>query len=330
MSETLDVVIPVHAPDIERLTRRCLPSLLRNLSGVHAVSVIVTDGSTEQVRQACVGMSGVRILHAAELVPALDARLGSRRCRAALVAGDLACSLLRRVGRDVRYTPALARRGWFHQQIAKLAYAELTTATHYLAVDADMICARPTTVEELFDDGRPIGELFERIPPSQQAWYGWARSLLGLTDGPARALAMPPLVFIAGEVRAMVDEVLRVAPDQWVPDLVGRLAFGGGPGDPGYRWQRLLLMLPWTEYALYHTYLHARRSLGETYALESPLRLSGRAVWSDRDLERWVGIEQAAIRERFVFTLVQPTVDLSAEVLFREFPWLAEVHVSLE
>jgi hypothetical protein len=322
MRQLMDVVVPVHAPDLHRLGRYCLPSVLRNLRGVNTISVVVTDNSFEEAAELCSAFRDVKVLHASELVPALGSTLQRPRARAGLATAQSVCALLRRVGRDVRYTPALIARGWFHQQVVKLAYADFTSATHYLAIDADMICARETHVDELVVDGRPIAQLYDRIPPNQDGWYRWAATLLGTVSNPAQALAMPPFIFVSAEVNSLLEEVNRTAPNRRLVDLIELLVLGIPSERPSRRWDRLLMMLPWTEYSLYHTHLLKAGRLQDVYETKAQLSLLGRAVWTESDLIGWEGIASAAVYEGFVFTLVQPSLGDQSRLLEREFPWL--------
>jgi hypothetical protein len=324
MHELVDVMIPVHAPDIERLRRYCLPSLIRNLKGIRTITVVVTDDSFERVVTLCGSLPSVEVVAASALVPVLGDAFRSTRRRAALAVAHRLCALLRRAGCDVRYTPALAERGWFHQQVVKLAYADLTPAPYYLAVDADMICARETHVDELFVNGRPIARLYDRIPPSQVGWYRWSATLLSASPYPSQALAMPPFIFVAAEVRSLPEEVNRSAPTRNLVDLLEILVLGRGSVEhPGRQWERLLLMLPWTEYSLYHTYLFKFGRLQEVYELASSLNLLGKAVWDEADIPGWQGVVAAAhSRESFVFTLLQPSLGDQGQLIEQEFPWL--------
>src|SRR5690606_42105927 len=45
-------------------------------------------------------------------------------------------------------------RGWYRQQLIKLAIAERVASDYYLTFDADVVATRPITIERLLPGGR--------------------------------------------------------------------------------------------------------------------------------------------------------------------------------
>lgn len=94
-----------------------------------------------------------------------------------------------------------------------------------------------------------------------------------------------------------------------------RFVYGNvdGPAD------LLLSMLPWTEYSLYHTYLHGCGLISRHYRENRGPAMLGNALWSAAEAESWSGRPSIEQREPHVFTLVQPHAGFAIERLEHEF-----------
>jgi hypothetical protein len=307
----LTVVVPVHRPDHDRLARLLLPSLLHNLAGPYDIFVIATDGCAAEVRERTSGLP-VRVADGAQVLPALG-RLGSPRGRAALLVVAAMHAALRRAGIGSRYSPRYAERGWFQQQALKLAFAEIVDTRFYLAVDADMICVRPTHIDELVVEGKAPIEHFDRIPPEQVPWYRWAAELLGVEPPPV-AMAMSPFIFATDLVRDLLD--------RWQAAPRARLARAGHQlvyGRPRGQTDIWLSLLPWTEYALYHTHLVSTQSTVDYYRHSSDLVLLGNALWHAEERAAWSAVSSIEQMTPHVFTLVQPSAGIPVAELEATF-----------
>ena len=159
--------------------------------------------------------------------------------------------------------------GWYVQQLVKLAIAERIATPFYLTLDADVICGRPTRYEDLVVEGRALVQL---SPPNHPEWNDDAERVLGLRR--------------SGRQYGVTPAVLSV-------DAVHALAAHLG----GAAWRRLLLRsLPWTEYALYHTFLE-RTGLQDTYhVLAGHDVVYSNSVWMESEFDDW---DPAATRSPF-------------------------------
>jgi hypothetical protein len=189
--------------------------------------------------------------------PAIEAALARLTPRYAL-----------RVEREAELVPELALaprlRGWFRQQLIKLAIHERVETDFYLTLDADVICTRRVAPESLAPEGRGLCHV---IPRDLHAdWYRGSEAVLGIAN--ARR----------GGLHAVTPAVLnRRAVAELAAYLEGRAEsglFASGLRGLRQRWLffrakrtesrhfaawRLLLTAgaPWTEYALYYTFLEA-------------------------------------------------------------------------
>jgi hypothetical protein len=261
----VDAVLPVTLGDLER-ARLLLRSLRRHASGLRTLWVVT---------------------------PASDAHTAEEH-----LGRELAPSVMRVIS-ETDVVPELRQfrmRGWLTQQIVKLAMAERVESDFYLTLDADVVCTRPVTLDRLVRDGRaPMHVIDEDIRP---AWYAWAAAVLGLA--PARQHIfhnVTPTLLSRGGVRALAQHLgrrwrrLQIASGRRsLGNLRHRLRFAAGAGDLEPWRLYLCLSTPWTEYALYYTFLEATGRLHEFHT-ESPSCLYDveRSVWyvNGLDLDSW-------------------------------------------
>lgn len=268
----LDAVLPLTRADAERAQRLLLPSLLANLNDLQTCWIVVPDREVAICRRSF-STHKVEVVSEYEVVPELRLidRLGPL-----VMLGNLPLHPHRRPGRIFR--------GWYKQQLIKIAAGEsLITTPAYLTLDADVLCTRPTDADELLPDGRALIEL--RPEPEHPLWY--RRS--------ARALCLP-----------MPSREMSVTPALLVCDVIRRLADWLGP-----RWRRSLISrLPWTEYAVYLTFLEAE---GITDVHHVPGQLLSDGCWH-RDA--WRDWEPGKLFTRDApapFTLVQSHLGVPVE-----------------
>ncbi len=131
------------------------------------------------------------------------------------------------------------QRGWYKQQILKLAAADFISTDWYLTLDADLICTRFIDERFLFPEGKAIWQ--RELASVHPDW--WAGSRLVLHDGKHAALN--------GIVFGVTPALLHTAS---VKSLISRLSLLYRGSD----WTVELLKnahLDWTEYSLYWTHL---------------------------------------------------------------------------
>ena len=163
--------------------------------------------------------------------------------------------------------------GWHVQQLVKLAIADRVATPFYLTLDADVICVRPTRYEDLVRDGRALAQITR---PHHPEWNDDAERVLGLPRS-GRQYGVTPAVLSR-------DGVLRL-----------RRHLGGD-------WRgRLLRELPWTEYALYNTFLEATGQWTRHHVSGGDRCLYGNCVWIG---SQWPGWRPKA-DGRYRFSVVQ-------------------------
>jgi hypothetical protein len=199
---------------------------------------------------------------------------------------------------ETRIVPELAGsrvKGWYKQQLVKLAMAEHVASDYYLLLDADVICARRVRSGDLFDSTKALCHRYHSR--KHDAWYAWAQRVLGMRRSGWVHGVTPTLLsrHAVGELTRHLNG-LPPRPGGWWPRLAAgaqRIAGGWGRAtergdEPSvHRWRRVLLAsLPWTEYALYFTFLEGTGRF-EHFHAHAPRSLAGDCLWRSDRFEDW-------------------------------------------
>jgi hypothetical protein len=241
----IDAVLPLTVRDLPR-AQILLTSLTRNFQGLGTLWVVTRATETEAIRAALATTElpgPVQVLSELELAPELQHAFGLK--------------------------------GWYRQQVVKLAIAERVATPSYLTLDADVICVRKLTASDLTPAGRGLCHITPRdLHPD---WYKHSRALLGLTGaGPAVSHNVTPAVLHRDGVRELMRRLESLAAaDSFRPGLRGqrqrsqialtrRLAPNARPA-----WVYLIAGAPWTEYALYYSWLEASGRFDTYHALSA-------------------------------------------------------------
>jgi hypothetical protein len=197
---------------------------------------------------------------------------------------------------ETEVVPELAgskAKGWYKQQLIKLAMADHVASDYYLLFDADVICARPVRRHDLFRNGKALCHRYRNAIHAN--WYGYAERVLELPRS-GWVHGVTPTVLSREAVQELAAHLSRQSPrpGRFWPSLWSKLPeWAGGPRpwhsdrDDHGRWRRVLLdSLPWTEYALYFTFLEATGRF-ERYHTHAQRSLCGDCIWRDDRFENW-------------------------------------------
>jgi hypothetical protein len=296
---SMDAVLPLTLRDVERASL-LLESLAARFQGLGALWVVCPDHELLAVERALGQVSGG--------LPLLF------RGEASLVP-------------ELALTPWL--KGWYRQQLVKLAIFEHVQSPLYLTLDADVICTKPVTPELLAPQGlAPCHVTARDLHPD---WYRGSEAVLGL-DPPRRGVShnVTPAILHREGVAELAGYLERKASiHAFAPGLRGfkqkalcaRARHSRAPGFAGWR---LLLAAgtPWTEYALYYTFLestgrferfHAQRREC-IYDLDGSYWRADRrkfAEWTPRDTSSHAGAPW--------FVVVQSNTRVAPAVVRRKF-----------
>ena len=258
----IDAVCPLVARDLDRFTRILVPSLQRNLPALGTCWVVVPEADVASV-EAAITDHRFRVVPELELVPELPRAIRLRFLR---------------------------HPGWYVQQVVKLAAAERVGTPFFLTLDADVICMRPTSVDDLVVDGKGVCQ--EYPVDFHPRWERWATRVLALPSVP-RNFNVTPAVLSTDAVRELVAHLEHRIP--WWRRRLGQ----------GWR-ASLLGQLPWTEYRLYFNFLVATGRLDDHHHVLDEHVLHRDSVWKAGDWESWSPAAEPIATEPH-FVVIQST-----------------------
>lgn len=177
-------------------------------------------------------------------------------------------------------------KGWYRQQLVKLAIATKIETEFYLTLDSDIICTKPVHFSDLIRDGKAITNTSENdfFPK----WHQWAERVLGLPRSKGLYGVTPALLHKESMIKFHEHLAQRINPtvkslSQFLPEhSIWRSYLTSWKG-------YLLRSFPWTEYTLYYTFMEAT-GLFEQYHLpagEQALYDSYNSVWYKKHFSYW-------------------------------------------
>jgi len=179
------------------------------------------------------------------------------------------CKFRFRIIDDAHVCPSIAgARGWYKQQILKLAVASFVETEWYLTLDADVLCVRNVDSSFFFPDGRAIWQ--KELANQHQKWWDGSRALLESVvqiDGNSRVIGVTPALLRTASVLGLISQI--------------------GERAKGKDWAAFLLesyQLRWSEYSLYWTYLVEHNDADKFYSdSTNVLYASSGSIWLKED-----------------------------------------------
>lgn len=302
-SNRVDAVVPLTLSDLARFGL-LLDSLAPRFEAGRCLFVVVPERQLREVRSALEDKHGAGLILPASAPPTAGGR------------GDGAWVHL--IGEEA-VVPELARharlKGWYKQQLVKLAIADWVATPFYLTLDADVVCTRTLRYADLVHGERGLCRVHgEDLHPD---WYRQSARVLGLS--PARtgiSHNVTPALLARDGVRALATFLQRRARSEGpLARLRARFMRAGGP--PPNNWRDYLARhVPWTEYALYYTFLEATGQF-ERYHFEAPTGLYEKddSVWRKdaADFARWDPAPRFAGTGLPAFVVIQSISGLSPD-----------------
>ena len=164
--------------------------------------------------------------------------------------------------------PDIPRRGWYLQQLIKLAYGHICETPFYLTLDADMYLQHGLGAE-LLRDGRAPAH-YEPASAHRGWWMRSAEVIEEIRDAfhykEGRAFGGTPAFLSAEIVRGLIDRLSYLAETRGCADWVDFLCQHASNDDD-----------TWTGYSLYWTYLINNSADVEELYYEHPIYRSSRS-----------------------------------------------------
>ena len=285
----LDAVLPLTATDAERaeILFRSLDAHFEPLATCH---VVAPDDDVAAVAVHVPRNGRYVVLPESEVIPEIGYFSTTARLR----------GRFRIVGPPIH--------GWFVQQLVKLAIWERIETPFYLTLDADVICTRPTGYEELVRGGRAI---VQTSPPNHPEWMDDAERVLGLPRS-GRQFGVTPALLARSAVEALSRHLAgRVDPRArelaaWLRARRARQVAAS--------WRSFLLRhLPWTEYAVYHTFLEATGLFDRHHVVGGDDAIYAHSVWMESQFDDWPVEDVFDPANGSCFTVVQSATRIPPE-----------------
>jgi Family of unknown function (DUF6492) len=281
-TERLDAVLPLTIADAERaqILFRSLEALFEPLGRCY---VVAPDEDVHRVRRV--------VPHARySVVPESDVvrELGYFRTTAKL--------------RQTLHIVGPPIHGWYVQQLVKLAVAPRLATPFYLTLDADVVCVRPTRYDDLVRDGRGVVQM---APPNHPEWNDDAERVLALPRS-GRQYGVTPAI-LSKDAVAELSRHLGNRVDARLRRLARRLP-AGRSRELVASWRSFLLRnLPWTEYAVYHTFLEGTGRWSAYHVDGGTDAIYSDCVWLESQFDEWDPLSATS-----PFTLVQSATRIPA------------------
>jgi hypothetical protein len=226
-------------------------------------------------------------------------------------------------------------RGWYKQQLIKLAIAQHIRTEFYLTLDADVICVKPTRYADLVTNGRARYHSYPTGPFPQ--WHEWASRILGCAPSQRHFEVTPSILCTEAvlELQSFLDARAqkyrslsymfkahrRAHLRLFLASLIGKTK-------PLQDWRLFLLEnLPWTEYALYFTFLEKFDLLERFYYdAGASLYTVENSVWNLEDYDNWSPEECFQTHGDFFFCVIQSTTGLLPGVVWSRVERFLQTH----
>jgi len=236
MTTTIDAVLPLTLRDAERADL-LFESLTLNFAGLRRLWVIVPDAQLDDIKRRYAAKSYPFELH-------IESEL----------------NIVPEFSMKVRQS------GWFRQQMIKLAMHAHVASPLYLTLDADVVCSRPVTAEQLIGNGK--GACFTAPGTEFNYWYRRVEQVLRLKAARSDVMhnVTPALLHrdAVAELQAHINNMIKHGKySQGLRGLKQRWYLWKYRGATNYAPWRVFLVAarPWTEYALYYTFLESTGKL---------------------------------------------------------------------
>lgn len=147
---SIDAVLPLIFRDMER-AEFLFESLAKKFSGLRKIWIVCPDAQVEHI---------------------------SARLKGRVFPFEISIEPEFKIVPELVLRPNLS--GWFRQQLIKLAMFDKVESDLYLTLDADIVCTRNLTAQQLIGDGK--GACYISSECKFENWYSRARDVLDLKD----------------------------------------------------------------------------------------------------------------------------------------------------
>lgn len=198
-------------------------------------------------------------------------------------------------------------RGWRRQQLIKLAAATVIEEDYFMTFDADVICKRAFTMEEIFPNGKPLLQLMDKSDRS----YWWEASAEILDTQPLlneKGMGVTPAILSTQITRDML-KYLSGFGKTWIEYLLESYKV--------FPINLFVKMKVWTEYSLYHLFLKKQGLEEQVHTIcDDSVKtrlISEKSVWYKDDFKRLNTDDLFDQNAPGIFCVIQSNMKLPVE-----------------
>jgi hypothetical protein len=305
-TQTLDAVLPLTVKDLDRfrILQRSLDIFCQDLLGT--IWVVVPDDQIAEVSRA-IESGSYRVIAESLLIPEIK---------------------------------LLKVKGWYLQQLIKIAIADHIKTDFYLTLDADVICVQAVSFSDLVKDGRAVYHAANDNQFEDNFWCSSVRDILRIkpTFSPQNSYYnVTPSVLNRNAVMQLQKRLGELSISemkskfQWVSSkrnnfylLVSWLLYRILPNNSALKKQitdykaYLIRKIPWTEYLLYYNFCDAEGLLDKYHLQTSYCIYAGEeSVWEQNQYTNWNPEKCFEGERNFFFCVFQSNTQLPAEVVWK-------------
>lgn len=305
ISNKIDAVLPLKINDFERF-KILYASIKKNFFDLGIFWVVVVDNEFETL-SALIQDPEFRLIRESELIPEFQ------------ILED-----------QVNFWKV---PGWYKQQLIKIAIAEKIETSFYITFDADVICVKPTYITDFIINDMAICCLH---PASKKwyKWYSWAERVLKVPHVTGLFHNFTPAILSKNGMLELHDyltslaskskSIIKFNKKDWLFILVRLMLYcKGHHQDCEYldSWRSYLIKnLPWTEYALYYTFLEATNSFRKYHILKQDYRIYTfeNSVWNREQWDTWMPEKAFSGKNQYNFCIVQSNIGINADSVWQK------------
>jgi hypothetical protein len=290
LAQKIDAVLPLVISDYERfcVQQTTLEAFMKPLG----TCWVVTTDRDYKTLSARIGGGRYQVLPESELVP------------------------------EMRFFPKV--KGWYRQQLIKLAIADWVATDFYLTLDADVLCTRLVQYQDLVRENRApcFAHPDDRFPE----WYANSERVLDMHRSGIYHNVTPCVLSKAGVI-SLQGYLAKRAEEVKLPFHTSEVFYHLLHRLPSFQmaWRVFLLRtLPWTEYSLYYTYLE-NVALFDLYHFwtKNCIYSVEESIWSVGQFADWDPRRVFSDMNKYCFCVVQSRTGIAAsEVAARIAPFL--------
>lgn len=228
---------------------------------------------------------------------------------------------------EFRYFPQCS--GWYKQQLVKIAIAHHISTDFYLTLDADLVCTRTLHCSDLVRAGR--GRCFVDQTDVHPDWYCWSERVLKLRRSGACHNVTPAVLSREAVLKmqcylsglALTEKShFRLRRQDMLRLRSAKGTCSGADGQlPGHTrlWALFLLAnIPWTEYALYYTFLEANDLFNEYHFSCHNALYSLNSLWHKGQLRSWDPRKSFLEEDSSFFMVVQSNTGIDPQLVWEQ------------